>query len=129
MEQTANDMRYSIDIAFNVSNVYITTSLSSSRQGLAGGLCNALLYLGIAVLLAFADTVQVQTQDQGLKASYQNVFWFELGVSLLSLILFASFVRIKKASSDLTFDERKAQRTEEKARTNKLQVQSEIVKG
>lgn len=96
--------------------MYITTSLSSSRQGLAGGLCNALLYLGIAVLLAFADTVQVQTEDHGLKASYQNVFWFELGVAALSLVLFASFVRINKASSELTFDERQALQAEEDSR-------------
>ncbi len=86
-----------IDITFNIANVFITTSLSHGRQGLAGALINSLLYLGIAFLLAFADVTQTETAYLGLKGSYQAVFWYQL-----------AFVRIPKAKSDITADERAA---------------------
>ena len=60
-----------IDVTFNVANVFISTSLSLKRQGLAGALINSLMYLGIAFCLAFADVVQTQMADRGLKESYK----------------------------------------------------------
>ena len=100
-----------IDIIYNVANICITTSLSQSRQGLAGALINSLLYLGIAALLAFADIIQTATVSSGLKRSYQSVFWYQLACSALALIIMIGFVRIKKAKSELTTDERAALET------------------
>ena len=97
-----------IDITFNVANIFITTNLASNRQGLAGALVNSLLYLGIAFLLAFADFTQTRTAHHGLKRSYQNVFWFQLACATLALFLMAAFVRLRKARSDLTVDEKAA---------------------
>ena len=97
-----------IDLVYNVANIFITTSLSQSRQGLAGALINSLLYLGIASLLAFADVIQTATANAGLKRSYQSVFWYQLACSVLALVIMIGFVRIKKAESDLTADERAA---------------------
>ena len=97
-----------IDITFNVANIFITTSLSQSRQGLAGALINSLLYLGIASLLAFADVIQVGTTNLGLKRSYQSVFWYQFACSGLALVVMMGFVRIRKAESALTTDERAA---------------------
>ena len=100
-----------IDITFNVSSIFITTSLSQSQQGLAGALVNSLLYLGIAFLLAFADVVQTETMHLGMKRSYQSVFWYELACAALALVIMIGFVRIRKAKSDLTADERVAMAT------------------
>ena len=97
-----------IDIIYNVANIFITTSLSQSRQGLAGALINSLLYLGIAFLLAFADVIQTGTMDKGLKRSYQSVFWYQFTCSLLALVVMIGFVRIRKAESETTVDERAA---------------------
>lgn len=97
-----------IDITWNVANIFITTSLSQSRQGLAGALINSLLYLGIASLLAFADVIQTGTANLGLKRSYQSVFWYQIACSALALVVMMAFVRIRKAESDLTTDERAA---------------------
>ena len=97
-----------IDITFNVANIFITTNLPSSRQGLAGALVNSLLYLGIAFLLAFADFTQTQTAYQGRKRSYQNVFWFQLACATVASFVMAAFVRLRKARSDLTVDEKEA---------------------
>jgi len=97
-----------IDITFNVVNIFITTNLSSKRQGLAGALINSLLYLGIAFLLAFADFIQTETAGLGLKRSYQNVFWYQLACAATALVILAGFVRLRKAESDLTVDEREA---------------------
>ena len=100
-----------IDITFNVANIFITTSLSQSRQGLAGALINSLLYLGIAFLLAFADITQTETAHLGLKGSYQTVFWFQLACAGLALVIMLGFVRIRKAKSEMTADERAALET------------------
>ena len=97
-----------IDLIWNVANIFLSTSLSQSRQGLAGALINSLLYLGIAFLLAFADVIQTGTMDKGLKSSYQSVFWYQLACSVLALFTMIGFVRIKKAESELTTDERAA---------------------
>lgn len=97
-----------IDITFNVANVFITTNLSSQRQGLAGALMNSLLYLGVAVLLAFADVTQTESLSRGLMESYRAVFWYMLACSGTSLYIMLHFVRIPRAASDLTFDEREA---------------------
>lgn len=94
-----------IDIIYNVANIFITTSLSQSRQGLAGALINSLLYLGIAFLLAFADVIQTGTMDVGLKRSYQSVFWYQFACSVLALVIMIGFVRIRKAESEMTMDE------------------------
>ncbi len=97
-----------IDIIFNVANIFISTSLSQARQGLAGALIMSLLFLGIAFCLAFADVTQTNTAQLGLKMSYQAVFWYQLGCSSLSLVIMLGFVRIRKAKSQLTVDERAA---------------------
>ncbi len=97
-----------IDITFNVANIFITTNLSSKRQGLAGALINSLLYLGISVLLAFAGFVQTETASLGLKRSYQSVFWYQLACATTALVIMAGFVRLRKAESGLTIDEKQA---------------------
>lgn len=102
-----------IDVTFNVATIFVSTSLSKSRQGLAGALINSLLYLGIAFLLAFADVTQTETAHLGLKRSYQSVFWYQLACSALALVIMLGFVRIRKAESGLTVDEKAARRTEE----------------
>lgn len=97
-----------IDITFNVANIFISTNLSSKRQGLAGALINSLLYLGIAFLLAFAGFVQTETTHLGLKRSYQSVFWYQLACAATALVIMAGFVRLRKAESGLTVDEKEA---------------------
>lgn len=97
-----------IDITFSVANIFITTNLSSKRQGFAGALINSLLYLGIAFLLAFAGFVQTETANLGLKRSYQSVFWYQLACAATALVIMAGFVRLKKAVSGMTVDEKEA---------------------
>jgi MFS family permease len=122
-----------MDITFNVANIFITTNLSAARQGLAGALMNSLLYLGIAVSLAFADIIQVEMFERGvvrlvggksgqhgehgggeedeyllLKKSYQAVFWYLLACAGVTLYIMLHFVRIPRAESDLTVEEKEA---------------------
>lgn len=97
-----------IDITYNVANVFITTSLSARRQGLAGGLLHSLLFLGIAFFLAFADITQTETASLGMLKSYRAVFWFILALAGMSLAIMALLVRLPKAESGLTADERDA---------------------
>jgi len=64
--------------------------------------------LGIAVLLTFAGFVQTKTADLGLKRSYQSVFWYQLACATTALFIMAGFVRLRKAESGLTVDEKEA---------------------
>ncbi|TKA68380.1 hypothetical protein B0A55_10616, partial [Friedmanniomyces simplex] len=95
-----------IDLIFNVANIFFSTNLPERQQGLAGALSNMLLQLSIAILLGFADIVSTYTADQGQRQSYKNVFWFELACGGVALVVFMGFVRIEKAKSDLTADEK-----------------------
>ena len=97
-----------IDVTYNVANVFITTSLPQREQGLAGALINSLVFLGIAFILSFADVTQTQTARLGLLRSYRSVFWYQLAVQATALLIMLVFVRIRKAESDLTADEKAA---------------------
>lgn len=96
-----------IDITFNVTNVFITTSLPQQQQGLAGGTIMLLLHLGIAICLGFADIVNTYTKARlGDRKSYQAVFWFEVACAAVALVIMVFFVKITKAKSELTIEER-----------------------
>jgi MFS family permease len=112
-----------IDLAINVTTVFVTTQLPSSRQGLAGGLINSVLQLGMAFALGLADVVQTATVARvGLRSSYKAIFWLAVAFGGLSLLLILIWGDIPKATSDLTADEkreleREATREHEEART------------
>ncbi|KAI9862463.1 MAG: hypothetical protein M1813_004314 [Trichoglossum hirsutum] len=95
-----------IDITFNITNIFITTSLPRKQQGLAGALINSLMHLGISFFLGFADVVASGTAYLGLRRSYKSVFWFEVACAAAALTIFALFVKIEKAKSDMTEDEK-----------------------
>ena len=98
-----------IDISFNLTNLFITTNMPKARQGLAGALINCTLHMGIAVMLSFADVVQIQTEKSyhlSLRKSYHACFWFQTGLGILGWVVFLLFVRIHHAKSDITMDER-----------------------
>lgn len=97
-----------IDVIFTVATVFFSTTLPLRQQGLAGSLSNVLLQLGIALLLGFAEVIATNTAHQGQQSSYQNVFWFNMSCGIMALLIFMPFVRIKKAKSALTADEREA---------------------
>ena len=78
------------------------------RQGLAGALINTLLHVGFSFWLGVADVILVETQDLGLFHSYKAVFWMMVGCNVAALIILALFVRIRKAASELTYDEKAA---------------------
>lgn len=98
-----------IDITFNVANIFITTSLPRRQQGLAGAVIMLLLHLGIAVSLGFADIVNTYTVERlGARLSYHAVFWFEVAFAGAALLILVLFVKIKKAESEMTVEEREA---------------------
>lgn len=101
-----------IDLVFNVANVFLTTCMPARQQGLAGGLANVLPQFSIALFLGFADIVVTKTASQGQRQSYKNAFWFELACGGVAFVIFMVFVRIDKAKSDYTADEK-----EEEAKT------------
>jgi len=92
-----------------VANIFITTSLPRHQQGLAGAVIMLLLHLGIAVCLGFADIVKTYTVETlGARQSYHAVFWFEVACAGAALAILVVFVKINKAESEMTVEEREA---------------------
>ncbi|KAI0147844.1 membrane transporter [Hypoxylon sp. NC0597] len=100
-----------IDIGFNVGGIFITTSVPKHQQGLAGACINGLVFLGISFFLSWADFAVSSRLSNGLGESYKVAFWFAAGCGAMVLLLVLGFVRIGRAKSDLTVEE-KAQKRE-----------------
>ncbi|KAM0344143.1 hypothetical protein ACHAPU_007865 [Fusarium lateritium] len=107
-----------VDIAFSVTNVFITTSLPSHLQAVAGALITSLLYLGMAFWLGVGEmAVSVHKDIKGAenvtqRSQYQIGFWTGAGLAIVSLLIFFT-LRMESAKADLTADE-KAQRERER---------------
>ncbi|KAJ9668529.1 hypothetical protein H2201_001170 [Coniosporium apollinis] len=108
-----------IDITFNVTNIFITTSLPFRQQGLAGALINSVLHLSIAFFLGFSEVIATNTRERGPMRSYKAVFWFEVACAAVALVLLVGFVKINKASSAATADEIQAMADAERVSTEK----------
>lgn len=102
-----------VDITFNVSNVFITTSMPHRLQNAASGLINSLLYLSQAFWLGIASlavSASIQAQGAaklGLRAQYQIGFWLGVGLMGLSVLLTLT-IKLGSAAADLTADEKAA---------------------
>ncbi|KIV98777.1 uncharacterized protein PV09_09474 [Verruconis gallopava] len=94
-----------IDVTFSLANIFISNSMPSKRQGLAGGLANSLLQLSIALFLGVGGLIAGEETDEQVKQSYKHVFWFAFACAAMALVIIAGFVRLRKANSDYTFDE------------------------
>jgi hypothetical protein len=96
-----------IDISFNLCTIFISTSLPHSQQGLAGAISSTLVSLGMAIFIAFADVVKSSTLlPLGPRKSCQAAFWFGFTSAATALIIIGGFVRIDKAESFLTNEEK-----------------------
>ncbi|WEW60924.1 hypothetical protein PRK78_006412 [Emydomyces testavorans] len=109
-----------IDITFNITSIFITTKQPSDRQGLAGALVNSLLHLSVAFFLGFADVAQVKMEHLGRRKSYQIVFWYQAACSAVGFLVMAFFVRIPRAKSELTMDERRQLELEQRPRSTAI---------
>lgn len=96
-----------IDLSTIYMTVFVTTVLPVSQQGLAGGLVNSTLHLGVGIVLGLTDIVQAMTvEEQGLGMSYKNTFWFGVAAGGVSLVLMVIWGKLPAAKSDLTADEK-----------------------
>ncbi|KAI9649295.1 hypothetical protein NHQ30_001867 [Ciborinia camelliae] len=103
-----------IDITFNVTTIFITTSLPSSQQGLAGALINSIMQLSIAVCLGISEIIanSAENKSGSLRYSYKAVFWFEVTCASIALCILILFCKIDSATAGLTNEERQAVETE-----------------
>jgi MFS family permease len=96
-----------LDLSTILMTVFVTSTFPSSQQGLAGGVINAVLQLGVALSLGVADIIQTRTVGHdGLAQSYKNTFWLGVGAAALSLFIMVIWGRVPKATSGLTADEK-----------------------
>lgn len=98
-----------IDLSITLMMVFVTTHMPLARQGLAGGLVNSTLQLGVAFTIGMSDILRSRTAtSEGDRQSLKNVFWFGVGLGGVSLILMLIWGQIPRQTSDLTADEKLA---------------------
>ena len=51
-------------------------------------------------------TRRFSRRTAGVKQSYRYVFWFEVGLAAIALLLMVAFVRVDRAKSEMTADEK-----------------------
>lgn len=106
-----------VDISFNVTNVFITTSMPRRHQAVAGALINSLLYLGMAFWLGVGElavtaTIDIRGRENvSQRQQFQIGFWTAVGLAVVSMGLIAT-IKMKTAAAEMTADE-KAQLAEE----------------
>lgn len=100
-----------IDITYNVTNVFVTTSMAQRHQATAAGLITSLGYLGMAFWLGVSE-LAISTwarshavENPDLREKYQVGFWTGVGVAGFTLCC-AATSRIGRASAELTADEK-----------------------
>lgn len=95
-----------IDLSVVLATVFVTTSFPIAQQGLAGGVINSVLQLGVALVVGLTDIVQSGTvADVGLAKSYKNTFWFGVAAGTVSLVVLAVWGKVPKATSSMTSEE------------------------
>ncbi|KOS22299.1 Drug resistance protein [Escovopsis weberi] len=105
-----------IDIAFNTSNVFITTQMPMRLQAAASGFINSLFYLSLAFWLGVSEIAVSEAArakgSAGLdpRQHYKIPFWMSVALAGLSLV-FMSTVKMGAAAADLTADEKAALET------------------
>lgn len=100
-----------INIMYNVSNIFITTSVRSDQQGIAGACVNGLLFLGISFFLGWADLAAAQASPN-LKEGYKIAFIMGAACAGAAILIIVVGIRIDKAKRDLTADEREQLQSE-----------------
>lgn len=95
-----------IDISYNVSSIFITTNVAKHEQGLAGACVNGLVFLGIAFFLGWADLAVAKTAYLGVRGSYKTAFLLGTGCAGVAIVLVAFGIRVERAKSSLTVDEK-----------------------
>ncbi|KAK7982046.1 major facilitator superfamily transporter [Apiospora saccharicola] len=98
-----------IDIMYNVSSIFITTNVAKTQQGLAGGCINGLLFVGMSFFLGWADLATASRAEFGLRESFKTSLFLGVGLGGVAALIVLVFIRIGKARSDLTLEEREAQ--------------------
>ena len=93
-----------VDITYNVSNVFITTSVPHHHQGVAGALINSVLFLGISFFLGIADLIVSEQGKKTGSTEYTPAFWFGAACAATASLGFV-FVGIGRAESQLTIEE------------------------
>jgi MFS family permease len=100
-----------VDITFNVTNIYITTSMPARLQATASGLINSILYLAIAFWLGIGEmavSLTVRSHEEGsldVRDQYRIGFWTGVGLSGLAMCFIVT-VSLGRASAEMTADEK-----------------------
>jgi hypothetical protein len=73
------------------------------------------MHLSIAFFLGLGEILAHETRHTSLRQSHKYVFWFEVGLAAIALLIMLAFVRLDRAKSDMTADEKERYRMQQEA--------------
>lgn len=99
-----------VNVIFNVTNIFCTTSLPKRDQAALGGVINSLSYLAAAFWLGVSDAVlstvkSLRSESLSAPEQYRIGFWLCVGLAGMALCLSLT-ARLGSASSEMTADEK-----------------------
>ena len=99
-----------IDIMYNVSSIfhYHERAQESARPG--RGCLNGLLYVGMSFFLGWADVATASKASLGARESFKTALFLGVGLAGAAALIVLVFIRIGKAGSELTVEEREEKR-------------------
>ena len=70
-----------IDIMYNASSVFITTSVPRNHEGLAGGCLDGLLYVGMSFFLGWTDVSTASRASLGVREIFKTALFLGIGLA------------------------------------------------
>jgi MFS family permease len=119
---------------FNVSNVFVSSSVPKKDQGLGQGIFNTVVQIGTAISLALAATVAhaggvtVDATREELLRGYRHCFWFSVGILGLPLIgvWFLKGSRASESSNEEKNEGKKTESEEEKVQVKENESEESV---
>ncbi|GLB03970.1 hypothetical protein AtubIFM57258_009686 [Aspergillus tubingensis] len=87
-----------VDITYNITNVFLTTTLPEQQQGLAAAVANSVLFLGVSFFVGWGDFVAEMVDGQ--REGYKAAFWLGVACAGVALAVLVGWVKIEAARGE-----------------------------
>lgn len=87
-----------VDITYNITNVFLTTTLPEKQQGLAAAVANSVLFLGVSFFVGWGDFVAEMVEGQ--REGYKAAFWLGVACAGIALTILFGWVKIEAAKGE-----------------------------
>lgn len=84
------------DLSFAAASVFLTSNVPRALQASAGSLLLTVMYLGGAIFVGIGGIIETSLRGKGELDALRAIFWFNMAVDLLALLVAVVWLRIPK---------------------------------